>query len=246
MSEDVVDVDSFNLTDEFEEFDLHETFVYYNNLCFDGFLDRVTVSWSKRLTLSAGVCVYKSEGYCEIKISESILKYRTTRECKETLLHEMIHAYLFLNSLSFNRGHGKEFTWHMNRINQITGLNVTVFHEFHDEVDYLRKHIWRCNGPCRLRPPYFGYIKRSRNLAPGPRDFWWERHRSSCDGEFIKISGNSNINTKSRVNKNKKIHNNTIEKYLMSTSTTHRDGAKKPSDDSDGSSVKPIVIKDKE
>lgn len=33
----------------------------------------------------------------------------------------------------------------MKRVNEITGLNVTVSHQFHDEVNYYRKHIWRCD-----------------------------------------------------------------------------------------------------
>lgn len=34
-----------------------------------------------------------------IKLSEPILKFRPTKDLKEVLLHEMIHAYLFLNKV---------------------------------------------------------------------------------------------------------------------------------------------------
>lgn len=45
-----------------------------------------------------------------------------------------------------------------------------------------------CNqGPCRTKPPYFGYVKRAMNRAPGPRDYWWARHAQSCGGTFEKV-----------------------------------------------------------
>ncbi|GIX65286.1 SprT-like domain-containing protein Spartan [Babesia caballi] len=76
----------------------------------------------------------------------------------------------------------------MQRVNEITGLNVTVRHNFHDEVNYYRRHVWRCSGPCRQRAPFFGYLRRARNLAPGPRDRWWRSHEALCGGEFRKVA----------------------------------------------------------
>lgn len=38
----------------------------------------------------------------------------------------------------------KEFLAHMYRLNRLTGLNITVYHNFHDEVNHYRTHIWRC------------------------------------------------------------------------------------------------------
>jgi predicted SprT family Zn-dependent metalloprotease len=41
---------------------------------------------------------------------------------QETLLHEMIHAYLFVTKKIVGRdGHGVEFKRHMHRINNLTG-----------------------------------------------------------------------------------------------------------------------------
>eukprot|EP00375_Theileria_parva_P001454 XP_764126.1 hypothetical protein [Theileria parva strain Muguga] len=201
MADDVIDVDSSESDCSFEEFNIYEWFMYYNNLCFDGSLDRVQLSWSKRMTRCAGICQYKPIGFCHIRLSESLLRYRSATECKETLLHEMIHAYIFLNKLDFLFGHGPKFIWHMKRVNEITGLNVTVSHQFHDEVNYYRKHIWRCDGICRFKPPYFGYVKRSTNRNPGPNDFWWKKHETECGGKFIKISNDLNVSTKKRVNR---------------------------------------------
>lgn len=45
----------------------------------------------------------------------------------QTLLHEMIHAYLFVTNNDKDReGHGPEFCKHMHRINRLTGANITV------------------------------------------------------------------------------------------------------------------------
>lgn len=45
----------------------------------------------------------------------------------QTLLHEMIHALLFVTQNNKDRdGHGPEFCKHMNRINKDSGTNITV------------------------------------------------------------------------------------------------------------------------
>ncbi|GFE54424.1 metalloprotease, putative [Babesia ovis] len=208
MCPELIDLESTNDEEEFEIVDVHEAFRHFNEICFDQTLDAVVVSWSRRLTLSAGRCRFKvplnqqnvivcqGNQYCEITLSEPILKYRSAKECKETLLHEMIHAYLFLTKTYKNvKAHGKEFLWHMHRVNDITGLNVTIHHNFHEEVAYHRRHVWRCSGPCRTHPPYFGYLRRARNMAPGPRDRWWNNHKAFCGGTFVKVSGSSTAGT---------------------------------------------------
>eukprot|EP00371_Babesia_bovis_P000976 XP_001609623.1 hypothetical protein [Babesia bovis T2Bo] len=142
---------------DYELFDVHESFRHLNDICFDQSLSAVVLSWSKKMTVSAGRCRFKENRYCEIILSEPILKYRSAKECEETLLHEMIHAYLFLTKKSKTlNAHGKvsvyvgwnisqDFIWHMNRVNDITGLNVDIYHNFIDEVEYNRRHVWRCS-----------------------------------------------------------------------------------------------------
>ena len=169
--------------------DLHSTFLLYDELYFEGALKGVEVRWSQRMTLCAGVCVYESGGYCSVRLSEPLLKFRSPKEVRETLLHEMIHAFLFVRKGKTDRtAHGPEFLKHMHRINAETGLNLSVYHAFHEEVDYNRKHIWRCNGPCRERGPRFGWLKRAVNRSPGPHDPWWQGHKQSCGGEYVKVA----------------------------------------------------------
>jgi hypothetical protein len=88
---------------------------------------------------------------------------------------------------------------HSQQINKAIGANITVYHTFRDEVDLYRVHWhfslfisffslvlshdfrWKCGGRCGQ------IIKRSMNRAPGPHDYWWNRHTRECGGKFVKI-----------------------------------------------------------
>lgn len=50
------------------------------------------------MTLCAGTCCLSFKDSCTITLSESLLKFRSNNELKETLLHEMIHGYLFITN----------------------------------------------------------------------------------------------------------------------------------------------------
>lgn len=169
--------------------DVRAMFLQFNDKFFWGKLSGVEVKWSPRMTLCAGVCSYEGRGgLCSIRLSEPLLKLRPRKDLVQTLLHEMIHALLFVTQNNRDRdGHGPEFCKHMNRINQASGTNITIYHSFHDEVDVYRQHWWRCNGPCQNRRPFFGYVKRAMNRPPSARDPWWADHQRSCGGTYTKI-----------------------------------------------------------
>ncbi|KAJ1980482.1 hypothetical protein H4R35_001102 [Dimargaris xerosporica] len=170
--------------------DLHALFLQYNEQYFWGSLAGIEVKWSHRMTLCAGLCLYQRlERFCSIRLSEPLLKFRPVSDMIDTLLHEMIHAYLFVTENNRDRdGHGPEFHRHMHRINQMSGSNITVYHNFRDEVDFYRTHVWRCSGPCQHRQPFFGYVKRSMNRPPQRADYWFDTHQRTCGGTFVKIS----------------------------------------------------------
>ncbi|XP_028416555.1 sprT-like domain-containing protein Spartan [Dendronephthya gigantea] len=99
----------------------------------------------------------------------------------------MIHAYLFVtNNNKDHNAHGPEFHKHMNRINKQSGANITVRHNFHDEVKFYRRHKWRCDGPCQHRPPYYGVVRRATDRAPSQHDHWWSDHQRTCGGTYHK------------------------------------------------------------
>ncbi|KAF8793281.1 DNA-dependent metalloprotease SPRTN-like [Argiope bruennichi] len=179
--------------------DIHALFLEFNAKFFYGKLDSVEVRWSPRMTLCAGLCCYEGRGrLCSVRLSLPLLKLRPRKDLIETLLHEMIHAYLFVTANNKDHdAHGPEFLKHMYRINKEAGTRISVYHSFHDEVDSYRTHWWKCNGPCQNKRPFYGIVKRAMNRAPGPRDNWWAQHQSTCGGTFTKIKEPDNYKQKS-------------------------------------------------
>lgn len=167
--------------------DIRALFQEYDKKYFWSRLGSCIVEWSKRMTICAGIFYLREGGI--IRLSEPLLKYRPRTDLIDTLLHEMIHAYLYLTHNYKDRGeHGDEFKGHAARINKLANSRITVYHSFHDEVNNCRQHVWRCDGPCRTNPPFYGYVKRSMNRAPGKNDTWWSQHESKCNGKFSKVS----------------------------------------------------------
>ncbi|ORX62649.1 hypothetical protein DM01DRAFT_257361 [Hesseltinella vesiculosa] len=182
-------IPSTNVTDELDPNpDLHSLFLAFNDMYFEGKLSACVVRWSSRMTLCAGTCRFQSS-LVTITLSESLLKFRPRSDMIDTLLHEMIHALLFVTRKFDNRdGHGPEFLAYADRINKLAGTNITVYHTFHDEVKHHQTHVWRCDGPCRERAPYFGWVKRSMNRPPQKADRWFADHQQQCGGTYHKVS----------------------------------------------------------
>ena len=154
------------------------------------------------MTVCAGIFSVRGNDI-SIRLSEPLLKFRSVIEIKETLLHEMTHAYLFMKRIEAGRdGHGPKFLEKIGQINKITGLNLTVYHTFYDEVDYYKTHIWKCNGKCQNDKPYYGFVKRSMNRPPGENDYWWAQHKANCGGTFTKISEPENYKNKKKNKEN--------------------------------------------
>ena len=189
--------------------DLHVLFMQYNQEFFYNKLMGCEVKWSPRMTLCAGVCSYQYRtGFCSIRLSLPLLKLRPRKDLVETLLHEMIHAYLFVTDGNDDHdGHGPAFHQHMRRINAKTGTNISVYHNFHDEVDSYRTHWWKCDGPCQHQRPFYGIVKRSMNRAPGSYDRWWNEHQAKCGGTFIKIKEPENFGKKKSQSKKRPLPN---------------------------------------
>ncbi|KAG7508196.1 sprT-like domain-containing protein Spartan [Solea senegalensis] len=212
--------------------DVRAMFLEFNDMFFWSKLSGVEVKWSPRMTLCAGVCSYEGRGgLCSIRLSEPLLKLRPRKDLVETLLHEMIHALLFVTQNNRDRdGHGPEFCKHMNRINQATGTKITVYHSFHDEVDVYRQHWWKCSGPCQSRKPYFGFVKRAMNRAPSSLDPWWADHQRTCGGTYTKVKEPEGYGKKGKKDSKKE----------GKTASTEASGNVKPSTSSAGSGLQDI------
>ncbi|KAI7869930.1 SprT-like family-domain-containing protein [Spinellus fusiger] len=201
--------------------DIHALFLIFNPMYFHSRLDPVEVKWSRRLTLCAGLCCYQPGGLCTIKLSEPLLKLRPAKDLLNTLLHEMIHAYLFITKgHNQHDGHGPDFLAMASDINKRAGTCITVYHNFKDEVDYYRQHHWQCQGPCQYRPPYFGLVKRSMNRPPQMADAWFSQHQQTCGGFYIKVAEPPQPKKKKAFHKGQK---------LISDDTPPQDNASKDS-----------------
>lgn len=171
--------------------DIWELFRQFDCQFFEDTLKKncVELTWSPRMTQTAGLCAWSPRTkFCSIRLSLPLLQLRSRRDLVETLLHEMIHGFLFVTHQDDNHeSHGDKFHFHMYRINQMTGTRISVYHTFHDEVRSYQNHVWKCDGPCQNRRPFFGLVKRAMNRKPGPNDTWWKQHMETCGGTFNKI-----------------------------------------------------------
>ena len=84
-----------NVRDELRmpEVNIHALLCEFSRTIFSGKLESVSISWSKQMKLCAGICKYHYGGFCEVRLSEPLLKFRPRNDFLDTLLHEMIHAY---------------------------------------------------------------------------------------------------------------------------------------------------------
>ena len=189
------------LSSEDPAINISELFSLYNTLYFLSLLQSVEVSWSARLIVQAGICELMRDPKngdqltrIRIKLSEPLLKHKARSDVVNTLLHEAIHAYFFATTSSRHAyeddgtGHGPGFLLLADAINKHGGYEISASHDFHDEVESYRTHVWQCNGPCRQQEPAFGLVKRATNRAPGESDTWWKKHDAECGGTFVKIA----------------------------------------------------------
>jgi predicted SprT family Zn-dependent metalloprotease len=173
--------------------DVHELFQIYDTMYFEGKLKQATIlEWSERMTRCAGICYWKSS-IITIRLSRKLLQFRPFSDTINTLLHEMIHAYLFLTApraAYIDRdGHGPAFVELANRINNSSGSSITIYHAFSDEVRFHQQHVWRCEGRCRDWHPFYGWVRRAMNRPPQSADRWFKEHEERCGGKFVKVEG---------------------------------------------------------
>ncbi|KAI8422820.1 hypothetical protein MSG28_006565 [Choristoneura fumiferana] len=202
---------------------VHNMFIQFDQMFFSTKLaSRAVVRWSKRMYSCAGVCSYEGRGgLCDIALSEPLLKLRPRKDLVETLLHEMIHAFLFVTSRDQDRdGHGPNFQAHMHRINNAAGLKISIYHDFHEEVQLYQTHWWRCDGPCQSRRPHYGIVRRTCNKPPGPSDTWWSCHQRNCGGTFVKFKEPENKAKKPGAKKPGAKPKGDITKYITTNKTS--------------------------
>ncbi|TVU09501.1 hypothetical protein EJB05_42977 [Eragrostis curvula] len=125
--------------------DVEELFKHYDELYFQGALAAAgfVVKWGSPLQSSSfGSCTF-SKPSNTITLSEPVLQYRSCTDLKQALLHEMIHAIIYVkHSTKACSNHGPVFRAWMDAINKcsikdlqrpVGGYNITTRHDFEPE-----------------------------------------------------------------------------------------------------------------
>lgn len=129
-----------------DEYHLQSKFSHFNNLLFDGKLPDIPLKWSNRRTgVMGGVCratvdtkTHKVD-VKEIEISSLWREAGTEEEIDGLLIHEMIHAWCFLNIsytvLRIAGGHGTFFMTKREECQSKTPIPIPVSEEL--PKDYM-------------------------------------------------------------------------------------------------------------
>lgn len=170
--------------------DIHKLFATFDQKFFEGLLIEkgIQLKWAKNLTSTAGAYYRQKK---TIKLSERLIQQRPRSDLVNTLLHEMIHAYVHQKGLP-GSSHGTSFLLNMNRINKAAGTDITVFHSWRAEVKALKKYHWRCTGQtCQAYGPTRGIISLPTQRKPNRFDHSFRFHEKyNCSGTFESICDN--------------------------------------------------------
>lgn len=71
----------------------------------------------------------------------------------------------------------------INEINAKAGTNISVYHNFHNEVALCRKLLYRCNGICQIQSPNYGLL----HSFPDEMLTWYINHVVNCGGELNRV-----------------------------------------------------------
>lgn len=100
---------------------VEQLFVYYDAKFFRSELQKVvTIEWSNKMKSIAGSFSFRRDDKNEthiIRLSRPLLQFCPFADTINTLLHEMIHAFLFIRNRR-DRGHSEEFKEMMHHINK--------------------------------------------------------------------------------------------------------------------------------
>ena len=113
---------------------IEEKFDEYNLLMFDGKLERVPVELSNSASY-VGQCTFRTKKFAGITVGRYDLRLKiSTRhdlpeeEIQDTIIHEMIHCYIWQQRIKDTSTHGKVFRSMMAMINRDFGRHITISH----------------------------------------------------------------------------------------------------------------------
>ncbi|CAL9067059.1 unnamed protein product, partial [Musa banksii] len=231
--------------------DIYELFCHYNALYFRDALGACALSWasSSPYPSYAAYCHYYDGGGCEIHLSKPLLKTCTASDLKNVLLHEMIHAFLWIEYNNKDHSdHGPSFQDMMNSINSnsvidpqrpIGGYNITIDHGFQKDHNDDGVHQWICElcGEVILSTTNRGPSADDCIENVGPDAFCdnplchWHSHNKQCSGRYSKCGPPECYGDKTSSRGKQECHENRTEKLPHLAGQTkqrlHKTGQKK-------------------
>lgn len=115
-------------------------FQHFNRLCFDDKLPTIPLRVSNAKTF-LGVCRYHKRrrllGGTEMygfSIAISARFDLPENEIEDTIIHEMIHYYIWVNGIKDTSAHGHEFRRIMDHINRTYGRHITISHRSDKQI----------------------------------------------------------------------------------------------------------------
>ena len=117
-----------------------EKFDYYNQLCFDGKLERPPIMLNTRYSAMGqtdGQGQIDEKGkihWTDLRIEISVRRDLPEYEYIDTLVHEMIHYYIMSNDLEDDSPHGTLFRQKMSEITNKYGIRITIDYDPSEEI----------------------------------------------------------------------------------------------------------------
>ncbi|MCR4860295.1 MAG: SprT-like domain-containing protein [Bacteroidales bacterium] len=181
---------------------LEERFDTFNRMCFEGALPRIPIRLSKARGY-VGRLQYrpvrnwlgKVVGYEDLVIRISTRFDLPEAEVEDTLIHEMIHAWITSGGLKDSSTHGRLFRAKMKEINEKYGRHLTISHkstpEELDRDTRIRTHIVCVSSLSDGRTAVTvcaqsaaARIRRAFRLSPSIRSTRWLESRDPWFNRF--------------------------------------------------------------
>ena len=119
---------------------VRKKFEEFNHQCFEGSLPQIPIRMSNARNY-LGAVQYKvkrnlvgSLEYSNLVLRISMRFDLPKKEVEDTILHEMIHLYIYVNGIKDSSAHGEVFRLMMNEINTKFGRNISIRHHRTDKV----------------------------------------------------------------------------------------------------------------
>jgi predicted SprT family Zn-dependent metalloprotease len=187
--------------------ELYSLFKKLNDEYFQSALVDVQVEWTAKMTARAAKFESRKkkkkggsddEEELVIKLSQSLMRSMPQQEARDILLHEMIHAFLYIKGTN-EEGHGEEFVKMASLIDNIAHTNIPLKHDNRGETEpkgspskKRTKKKPETNNTTSLKIDHFFDVYSPTSSPPPPKQRKTKKRKtvnstatSSSDSDFV-------------------------------------------------------------